>query len=903
LEERLVLSAVWVPQGPGPILQGQPSGLEQQGNPDVGAVNALVADPHNVNVLYAATTSGGIWKTTDATDANPVWTPLTDNRPNLSIGDIALSPLDANTLYAGTGHFTNGSFGSYGLPNGPEGDGVLKSTDGGNSWSPLLGQPTLTGQNIRAILATAVTSSRGQVVLAGTVADPDGPPSTRGGVYRSFDGGQTWTRIAGAANSGLPDGDVKSLVEDPTNPNIVYAGVTGLGVFQSVDAGQTWQAVNGNIPSDILSATNNVKLAINAGSGTTTLFLLTGAPSSSGTRPAGVSHLFYSTNGGTSWTEMDAVPPLNEDDMEGNNLALSADPNAPTVVWVTGSAADVGGGGRSIVYRGDFSQPSGSQWKVAVWTGANGNPPGGSGNQPTIVHSDGRSLGFDAAGNLLLTNDGGIYKLVNPEGAADQRYWVSVNGTLQDTEFYSVAYDSIDRIVVGGAQDNGMGVQPQAGQIVWNTGFGGDVTHVAVDNSGPTALLYGINGSFVSSGDSQFFRGDFSTAAHNVNIPVKMASAQTPNQIGSGLDASDQAVDGGAYIPFVLDTADPQWLLIGFNGLYFSTDQGDILTDVTPAGVKGQFTALAFGGASGGTANPNAAFAGTSDGQLFVSTNAGTAGTVFNLAETFAKGSVVRSIALDPSDWHTAYIVTTSPDQIGHVWQLVLGNGQAARLTEITGNLDAQASELESVTAVNPAPGVTTLVVGGLGTGSGSVFRSIGAIDGPATRWQLLGSGLPNVNVHDLVYNAADDVLVAGTFGRGAWTLPHASQALLPLAPPAPPSPPNGPSAPTFPASVRNQLLLDALLLPNFSDAQQQASLAQLFDATLVLAVMRSRSETTLLIQQEASVLVDLALGRSDAAIADANALAANPLYYTRLGYALGLIEGELILSSIAANG
>src|SRR5581483_9186117 len=71
LEDRLALSAVWTPQGPGPLLQGQPLGLDQQGNPDVGAVNALVPDPSNVNILYAATASGGIWETADASDSNP----------------------------------------------------------------------------------------------------------------------------------------------------------------------------------------------------------------------------------------------------------------------------------------------------------------------------------------------------------------------------------------------------------------------------------------------------------------------------------------------------------------------------------------------------------------------------------------------------------------------------------------------------------------------------------------------------------------------------------------------------------------------------------------------------------------------------------------------------------------
>jgi hypothetical protein len=97
-------------------------------------------------------------------------------------------------------------------------------------------------------------------------------------------------------------------------------------------------------------------------------------------------------------------------------------------------------------------------------------------------------------------------------------------------------------------------------------------------------------------------------------------------------------------------------------------------------------------------------------------------------------------------------------------------------------------------------------------------------------------------------------------------------------------------------------LLLDLLLLPNFRGAQGQASLTQLFDAALALAAWQSPSLIVPLLQQEALVWVDLAFGQMAAAIDDANVLAANPLYNTTIGYNLGLIEGELILSALAAN-
>src|SRR5262249_47357968 len=167
LEERLALSAVWQPQGPGPILQGGVTGMDPQGNPAVGSVAALLPDPGNANVLYAGTTNGGVWKTTNATALAPTWTPLTDHLPTLAIGALAFSPLDrtGNTLFAATGNFGSGSWVDTRFWAGGDPGGIIESTDGGNTWT-VLGRSTFAGQNLRQILPTSLTTKRGQVILA-----------------------------------------------------------------------------------------------------------------------------------------------------------------------------------------------------------------------------------------------------------------------------------------------------------------------------------------------------------------------------------------------------------------------------------------------------------------------------------------------------------------------------------------------------------------------------------------------------------------------------------------------------------------------------------------------------------------------------------------------------------------
>jgi glucose/arabinose dehydrogenase len=135
--------------------------------------------------------------------------------------------------------------------------------------------------------------------------------------------------------------------------------------------------------------------------------------------------------------------------------------------------------------------------------------------------------------------------------------------------------------------------------------------------------------------------------------------------------------------------------------------------------------------------------------------------------------------------------------------------------------------------------------------------------------------------------------------GSGGELLKISFTALSP-APPSPLPPPS--SGATFPASVRQQLLLDVSLSSSFNSAQGQASLAQLFDTAVALVEQQSSSLVIPLLLKEARVWVDLALGQTAAAIDDANVLAADPLYNTSIGYGLGVIEGELILSNLAAN-
>src|SRR5216683_1764256 len=171
LEDRTLLS-IWVPKGPGPILNGAPGG-----DPSSGRIAALAADPTDPNTIYVAAAGGGVWKTTDAGTS---WMPLTDAQPTLFMGAIALAPSDPNTIYAGTGEATNSGLSFYGR-------GVLKSTDAGASWT-LLGNAQFDRKAMAQIVVSPTDPDTVYVAVGG-----GGVNGLSGGtgVWQSTNGGTT----------------------------------------------------------------------------------------------------------------------------------------------------------------------------------------------------------------------------------------------------------------------------------------------------------------------------------------------------------------------------------------------------------------------------------------------------------------------------------------------------------------------------------------------------------------------------------------------------------------------------------------------------------------------------------------------------------------------------------------
>src|SRR5205807_1786749 len=167
-------SANWTLIGPRPTSQGTIYVT-------AGRVNAIAIDPRDDNTVYIGAAEGGVWKTTDG-GAN--WKPLTDQEASLANGAIALDLSNPDIVYVGTGeeNFTGDSY--YGA-------GILKSTDGGNTWTNIV------GPFLRARIGNlAIHPSNSRILLC----------TTETGVWRSTDAASSWVRVLGTSGIGFAAG-------------------------------------------------------------------------------------------------------------------------------------------------------------------------------------------------------------------------------------------------------------------------------------------------------------------------------------------------------------------------------------------------------------------------------------------------------------------------------------------------------------------------------------------------------------------------------------------------------------------------------------------------------------------------------------------------------------------------
>lgn len=709
------VGGVWQVLGPGPSQNGQVENIVNR--EVVGAVNALAAHPSNANILHAGGANGGVWRTLNATADAPSWVRLTDKQRSMSVGALELDPTDASsqTLVAGAGRTS--SLGRFGGAL----TGLLRSTNGGANWS-LLGQATLVGRTVQGL------APRGPVIVA----------ATNSGMFRSVDTGVTFTLA-----SGIPAQNISDLASDPIEPTRLYAAAnaTTRGIYASSDTGATWTKVSSAAVDAVIVADAKVELAVGRNNN-----IFAAIVGSTGR----LAEVAFSSDAGDTWRLL-GVPVTTERNGliigvhaggQGNlHLSIAADPNDGDVVYIGGDRqprfgegqADDPGFPNSLgardfsgrLFRGDAALPLATRWASITHSGtANNSSP----------HADSRDMAFDANGELLESDDGGVYRRTSPTDSSGR--WLSVNGSLQTTEYHGIAYDAVADRVIGGAQDTGTTEQISLTSPIFNSISTGDGGVPAVEDRASTTL----STRYSSFQRLQGFRRRTFNAANVVQSDLRPLLTLLNNS---------PAMTQQFYSPISVNYVDAQRLLIGAgNGVYESFDQGSTITRIGTNVINGFVGRPISYGVVG---NPEFLFVGAGTGLFLRTTAAGT------FTQVGAIAAAVRDVAVDPDVPSRLFAMDIS--------LLSVSNNSGATFSNITGNLSSfDPGELRSMAFV-PSAVDDALVVS---TDRG-IFVSFDS--GGFRAWARLGTELPMVPVFELEYDQIDDILIAGTLGRGIWKL------------------------------------------------------------------------------------------------------------------------------------
>lgn len=370
----------------------------------IGRINNIEFHPTNPNEYWVATAGGGAWKTVND---GVSWTNMTNDLAVLGVSDIDINPLNPNTIYLCPGDRDGSDTYS---------TGVLKSTDGGQTWD-----------------STGLIWTRNQFRLTNClVINPQDTNSltlaASNGIYKSFDGGQNWTSVQ--------SGHFKQVLYHPTDTNILYAPRynNNRQIYRSTDGGMNWTVVSN------FNNARRIELAVTPQSPN----LLKAVVCNSAN---GLMGIYHSSDTGVSYTQLYAPSGSNcngnliTGNLSGNGCGRQGYYDLTIVINPTDSTEVYVGGVNTYA-----SNNGGQTWSlVTQWYSGLGGV--------ATVHADKHMHKFHplVPGRLFECNDGGVYKTDAPQS----QLWTDVSNGLGITQFYRNAVTNAANYALGGSQDNG----------------------------------------------------------------------------------------------------------------------------------------------------------------------------------------------------------------------------------------------------------------------------------------------------------------------------------------------------------------------------------------------------------------------------------------------------------------
>ena len=747
-----------------------------------GRIADIAAYEANPAVFYVGTSHGGLWKTTSN---GATFTPLMQDQGLMSIGAVAIAQTNPDLVWVGTGESNNRQSTSWG-------DGIYKSTDGGKTFQNM-------GLRESKHIGRIVVDPRNSDVVLVAAAGPLFGSGGERGVYKTTDGGRTWKQVlkvddeTGANDIAMSHDDPRILFASTYQRRrtacCVNGGGPGSGIWKSVDGGDTWTRLAGGLPEgplgriavDIYRRSSNLIYAsiegpaaagrggAGAGADTTAADSAAATPTpaagrggrdgggrggrggaatppatAAGAPPAavpGITGVWRSDDGGASWRHVGTVNPR---PLYFSQMRI--DPNNPDRVYMGGVKMQMSiDGGRNYAT-----------------------------NASLVVHDDIHAIWIDPANSdhLIIGGDGGI------STSWDMARTWQFMPNLPVGLFYHVGYDmETPYNVCGGMQDNYDWCGPSAsreGRGIMNYDWfqiaGGD-GFVSIPDLRDSRWIY------TETQDGSMSRRNKITGESKSIRPVATNVTPAP--------ATGETFRWHWDTPMILSAADPGTLIVGANRLFKSTDHGDSWTVISPdlttnakrdtivtMGLKGSDITI---GKDDGIVSYSTIVAlaespkqvgliytGSDDGVVSVTRDNGKSWqNITKNIPGYPVGGFVSRVVPSRFDLGTVYVTVDNHrlnDYAPYMW---VSNDFGATFRSIANNIKGE--NVRTLTEDQKNHDVLYI-----GTEPG-IFLSLDR----GKTWRRLQANLPTVRVDEITLHPRDNAMLVATHGRALWILDH----------------------------------------------------------------------------------------------------------------------------------
>ncbi|MFQ5650240.1 MAG: FlgD immunoglobulin-like domain containing protein [bacterium] len=486
-----------------------------------GRTLAIALNPQNPNTVYAGSASGGLWRSTTGGVGAGAWHRVTTGFPVLGVSAIAIAPDDSNTIYIGTGEVygseeTHPGITGERLTRGSYGIGILKTSDGGQTWRKSL--DWLVNQK-RGVQMVRINPLRSATVWAATTE----------GTFKSVDAGVSWQKVHDVVMA-------TDIAVNPQDTTVVFVACGGMrsaghGLYRTQDSGQTWQQM---VIPGVPSFNGKARLSISLSS-PEIVYASIGFSNGSVFNRATGTWVVKTSDGGDTWSVVSTLDYSSIQGWYAHDVVV--DPTNPDIVWAAGQPftpvrSTDGGHNLAFVSGEGLFRPHPETVALGL----------------TSSWADFHNIVFHPTNPEIIyfANDGGVFR--SEDGGRTVR---NLNRGYQTTQFYNgvSSSDTDSLFTVGGMQDNNSAAYE--GSESWRRLFGGDGAWTAINQSNNDVIYVSLQW-----------------------LQISMSLNRGRNNSFIDITPPRDLMQTNFIAPFVLSPVDNQTLYAGSNRVHKSTNGG-----------------------------------------------------------------------------------------------------------------------------------------------------------------------------------------------------------------------------------------------------------------------------------------------------------------------------------------